>query len=122
MLSNSVIDRWIKFIEKNPNLGADNYKEADGIKYRGQEVFPWSTRTDSIYGTSIRTRQCFYWTLNGNSIVNSDSTWEECETVLQYVQIQLTKHLLKNPDETVVGTKQVREAIQAINQLGWVNL
>ena len=39
-----------------------------------------------------------------------------------YVQIELSKHVLKNPDESVVNMKQISETIQAITRLNWVNL
>jgi hypothetical protein len=122
MLGNGVIKRWIKFIEKNPNLTVDNYTEAKGIVYRGIEVLPWSTRSRSLIGASIRTRQCYYWTLRGDSIVDCDTTEDDVRVVLMYVQIELSKHVLKNPDDSVVNTKQISEIIQAITRLNWVNL
>lgn len=122
MLAKSVITRWINFIEQNPNLSADNFRTARGIKYRGTEVYPWSMRTNSLFGCSKRAQQCFYWTVNGSGIVDARTTEEDCNNVLTFVQIELTKYKLKNPDETIVTGKQIGATIQAINQLGWVNL
>ena len=122
MLGNGVIKRWIRFIEENPNLTVDNYTKAKGIKYRGIEVLPWSARNLSLFGASLRTRQCYYWTAKGHSLVDYDTTEDEVRTILMYVQIELSKHVLKNPDESVVNMKQISETIQAITRLNWVNL
>ncbi len=112
MIANGPIDRWIKFIEINPTLDSNNLDEAKGVTYRGVLTYPWSKKSGKI-ADGIRTRQCYFWTNDGESLTDK----VESTQAMTHVKVALIRFVISNPDDTNVTGNRINEVLQTIIEL-----